>query len=80
MHARPKSSHPGRALTQGSVERRTRLVPGPSSAAPLVLTNAVSRNIMMEKAQGHDEPPRRHPAYVEQLLQRCESAAAADTR
>ncbi|MHC5257694.1 TetR/AcrR family transcriptional regulator [Streptomyces sp. UC4497] len=62
------------ALTRGLAASGTELPAGMSPAVLLVLTNALGRNLMMERAMGmttrHDEAL----AFVEQFLQQCEGA------
>ncbi|WP_199831010.1 hypothetical protein [Streptomyces sp. NBRC 110028] len=60
------------ALTRRLAETGVELRPEVSPAVSLMLTNALGRIIMMEKATGMTEAQ----AFVEQFLQRYESAVA----
>lgn len=66
------------ALTRGLAEAGTELPLGMSPAALLVLTNALGRNLMLEKAMGMTTRHEEALAFVEQMLQRYERATGPE--
>lgn len=64
------------ALTRGLAAASTELPPEVSPAVLLVLTNALGRNLMMEKAMGMNTRHAETLAFVEEVLQRYEGTSA----